>query len=128
MSSRTPPPISPGTSRGVETVRGQDIERSGAGEDPSVAARTTRSGSAVFRSRVVDPVPDAVVSHKSELVGSALDASRTVQPFASVLGATVGSTDPPGAGDVVGSASSPHLVVTSEASSVSQSVRPVTDT
>ena len=122
--------MSPGMSQGVETLRGQDSEMFGAGEEPSVAASMTRSVSLTSQLSVAVPVPVAVATHRSDVLGSALEASRTVQPFSSVLGALVGdaSAEALGADDDAGAASSPHLVVTSVADSAVQLSRPVTDT
>ena len=104
----------------------------GAGEAPSVAASTTRSVSAASRSSAPEPLSEAVVSHRSELLGSAPEASRTVQPFASVLGAAVGASEAVASavapGVAAGAVSSPHLVVTSVADNLSQLSMPVTET
>ena len=121
--------MSPGMSQGVETLRGQDSEMFGAGEEPSVADSMTRSVSLTSRLSVAVPLPAAVATHRSDVLGSALEASRTVQPFSSVLGALVGDAPPEALGaDDAGTASSPHLVVTSVADRLVQLSRPVTDT
>jgi len=97
-SSRRPPRTSPGTSQGVETLRGQDSETLGAGEEPLVADSMTRSVSFASQLSVAEPSPVAVATHRSDVLGSALEASRTVQPFSSVLGALVGDASPEAVG------------------------------
>ena len=86
--------MSPGMSQGVETLRGQDSETLGAGEEPLVADSMTRSVSFASQLSVAEPSPVAVATHRSDVLGSALEASRTVQPFSSVLGALVGDASP----------------------------------
>ena len=94
-----------------------------------MADSMTRSVSFASQLSVAEPSPVAVATHRSDVLGSALEASRTVQPFSSVLGALVGDASPEAVGaDDAGAASSPHLVVTSVADSAVQLSRPVTDT
>ena len=73
-------------SHGVETLRGQDRATFGAAEEPSVDTNATRSESVASRLRVVWPMSEALVTHRSEPVGSAPELRSVVQPFSSTAG------------------------------------------